>query len=123
MEKKRKPFYIIFLSIVVVCLMIYQSTIIISRINKVALEYMLAYINDLASLIFLLVFLNKSIRAGALLYFFSFICFLVLQFVFSTKINTGIIVVIGGRFIAVLFLFYSWFRTIVKKDTTVIMKR
>jgi len=49
-----------------------------------------------------------------LLYFFSFICFLVLQFVFSTKINTGIIVVIGGRFVAVLFLFYSWLRTIVK---------
>jgi len=112
---KRKPLYVILLNIFVVCLIVYQSIIITTRINRSTVGSLLTYINDLISMFFLLIWLNISVRVGALLYSFSFICYLAIQFFFVPTRPTGIIVSCILRFIAVGCLASSWRKETLKR--------
>ena len=71
--KRQKPLYIIILSIIVICLIAYQFFIIINRIGNANVGNMLSSVNDFLAMVFLLLYLNISIKFGALFYSISFI--------------------------------------------------
>ena len=115
---KKKPFYIILLNTFVFYLIIRLTARIITRAGIVAIGYLLVYCNDLVSMIFLLIYLNVSIRIGSLLYIVSFICYLLIQFLFVQDNSTGIIVSIILRVVVVFCSVYSWRRdTIMRKKS------
>jgi hypothetical protein len=108
----------ILLNVFVVCLIVFQSNIIIKRASIVAVGHLLAYVNDLVSMIFLLIYLNINIKIGTFLYLLTFIFYFLIQFIFVTDKSTGMIVSSVFRVIVIICLAYSW-----PKDTVIKTER
>jgi hypothetical protein len=72
----------ILLNIVVIYFFVRHLTVIINRAGNVDIGHMFVYICDFVTFIFIFILININVRVGALLYLFSFICYVLIQIFF-----------------------------------------
>ena len=104
----KKPLYINVLNVVVIFSIVRKLILIMNRASIVEFGHLLTYVNDLVGWVFLLIYLNLSVKLGIMLYCFSFACYLLIQFLFVQEISPGIIVSSVFRIIIIIPSIYVW---------------